>query len=88
MFVVAHHKISDQTGFWNSVKQTMPNIPAGMKVHQVLPNADGSSAICLWESDSVDKVKKLVDTSVGKFSNNSFFEVAQKSAVGLPGSSK
>ena len=87
MFVVAQHKISDPAGFWSSVKQAMPNIPPDMKVHQVLPNADGSAAVCLWESDSVDKVRQLVDTSVGQFSSNSYFEVAPESAVGLPRSS-
>ena len=88
MFVVAQHKITDSTGFWNTVKQEMPNIPAGMKVHQVLPSTDGSGAICLWETPSVDKVKQFVDTSVGKYSSNSYFEVAQKTAVGLPGSAR
>ena len=50
MFVIAQHTISDPAGFSNSVKQAMPNVPADMKLLQFLPNADGSSAICLWES--------------------------------------
>ena len=85
MFVIAQHKISDAAGFANSVKQAAPNIPADMKLLQFLPGADGSSAVCLWEAASVDKVKQLVDTTVGKFSSNTYFEVARDKAVGLPG---
>ena len=88
MFVVVQHTISDPAGFSSAVKQAMPSIPADMKLHQVLPNADGTAAVCLWESDSVAKVRQVVDTSVGRFSSNKYFEVAPKSAVGLPGASR
>ena len=55
MFIVAEHRISDPVGFANAVKTATPNIPPDLKLHQVLPSADGSSAVCLWEGDSVQK---------------------------------
>ncbi len=88
MFVVVQHTISDPAGFSNAVKQAMPNIPPDMKLHQVLPNADGTASVCLWECESVAKVRQVVDTTVGKFSSNKYFEVAPGSAVGLPGASR
>ncbi len=88
MFIVAEHKISNPEAFANAVKAAMQSIPAGLKLHQVLPNADGSSSVCLWEGDSVQKVKQVVEAAVGQFSSNTFFEVAASSAIGLPGSSR
>lgn len=88
MFVVAEHKISDPAGFANAVKSATPNIPADLKLHQVLPNADGSSAVCVWEADSVQKVRQVVEAALGRFSSNTFYEVAANGAVGLPGSSR
>jgi hypothetical protein len=88
MFVIAQHKITDPKGFWEGVKRGMADIPADMKVRQMLPNADGTAAICLWQADSVAKVKALVDGSVGRFSTNTFFEVAEATAVGLPATTR
>jgi hypothetical protein len=88
MFVIAQHKISDASGFMNAVQQAAPNIPADMKLHQFLPDADGSSAVCLWEAASVDRVRQLVDMVVGKFGSNVYYEVAPAKAVGLPASSR
>jgi hypothetical protein len=84
MFVVVEHTIADPVGFANAVEQAMPNVPTNVKLHQVLPNADGTAAVCLWECDSLEKVRQLVDATTGAFSSNKYFEVAPDSAVGLP----
>jgi hypothetical protein len=64
----------------------MPTLPSDVRLHQVLPNADGSASVCLWEAPSVDQVRRLVEGAVGPFSSNTYYEVAQTGAVGLPGS--
>lgn len=87
MFVVAQHTISDPVGFANAVEQAMPGMPKHVKLHQFLPNADGTAAVCLWQCDSLESVQELVDTTTGPFSSNEYFEVAPASAFGLPGSS-
>jgi hypothetical protein len=66
------------------VKEATPNIPADLTLHQMMPSADGRSAVCLWEGDSVDKVRQAVDAAVGRFSHNTFFEVAAARSIGLP----
>ena len=88
MFVIAEHRISNPEAFANAVKNAMPSVPSDLKLHQVLPNADGSSSVCLWEGDSVEKVRQVVEATVGQFSSNTYFEVAAKSAIGLPTSSR
>ena len=41
--------------------------------------------MCVWESDSLDSVKQLVESTVGDVSKNEFFEVNEQNAQGLPG---
>ena len=85
MYIVVLHKISDPKKFWETAQASIPNLPAGIKVHCVLPNADGSKSVCLWEADSLDTVKNLIEDSVGDVSKNRYYEVNAESAIGLPG---
>jgi hypothetical protein len=77
------HTISDPQSFWSAVEES--DIPDGVSVRQVVPNGDGSKAVCLWEADSVDAVKGVVEGSVGDASSNEYFEVDASKAQGLPG---
>jgi hypothetical protein len=85
MFIVAQHHISDPERFWNAVEEAMPNIPASTKVHHVFPNGNGTTAVCLWECESLNAVREIVDGTVGEYSNNTYFEVSVETAMGLPG---
>jgi hypothetical protein len=83
MHVIAIHSISDPDRFWGAADST--EIPEGTTLRSALPNEDGSRAVCVWESDSLDSVKQLVEGTVGDVSNNEFFEVNEQNAQGLPG---
>jgi hypothetical protein len=83
MYVAAIHNISDPEKFWSFD----PNaIPADVSVLSTFPNSDGSRALCLWEADSVETVRSLVDGMSGDSSTNEFFEVNEQHAGtrGLP----
>jgi hypothetical protein len=80
--VIAIHSISEPQRFWESVRQT--DIPEGMALHSVMPNADGSRAVCVWEADSSGAVTELVEGTVGELSSNEYFEVDPANAQGLP----
>ena len=82
MHIVVEHRISDPAKFWDLAKSKTANLPKGLTLHKVLPNADGSRAVCLWEGKLVD-VKAFVDGATGHVSKNEFFEVDAKKAVGL-----
>ncbi len=84
MFIVAKHTISDPAQFWGLAQTAQ--LPAGMTLHTTFPNAGGTQAVCLWEADSVDTVRQLIDGLAGSISQNEFFEVDTKNAVGLPAS--
>ena len=77
MHIVAIHDISDPQKFQTRAVESMPLIPADVKLHYSLPSRTGSSCVCLWEADSVDTVKNLIENVAGlaEFSNNEYFEV-------------
>jgi hypothetical protein len=63
--------------------------PGGVRVLQFYPSTDGSAVICLWEADSVDAVRRYVDTTLGPTSVNTSYEVNAEQAfadrpLGLP----
>ena len=80
MYVIAIHQISDPDAFWGGEL----NLPDGTTLPSVLPNADGTRAVCVWESDSVDTVRNLVEGAAGEISNNEYYAVNAENAQGLP----
>ena len=83
MYVVVQHQIHDPAAFWSRVSQA-PELPAGVTLHSSYPSSDGSRAVCLWEADSVESVRSLVESVVGDLSTNDYFEVGAERAMGLP----
>jgi hypothetical protein len=86
MYVTAIHDISDPEKFWGAAEST--EIPEGIVLHDVFPNADGTRAVCLWEADTVEAVQSLVDGTVGDVSRNEFYGVNAQNAQGLPTSAR
>ena len=82
MYVSVLHTIHDPERFWRPDLADL--IPEGVTLHQALPNADGTRAACLWEADSQEEVKKVVEDNVGDVSDNEYFEVNAQNAQGLP----
>jgi hypothetical protein len=83
MHIVAIHEISDPETFWAAAEGM--DLPEGTTLHSAIPNEDGTRAVCVWESGSVDTVRDFVDGKVGRVSNNEFFAVNEQNAAGLPG---
>jgi hypothetical protein len=83
MFITIEHDIHDISKFAERAERAMPP-PAGLVVHQFLPAADGSRATCLYEADSVDRVRNFVDGALGDASTQYYVPVAEEQALGLP----
>lgn len=92
MYIVAVHNISDPEKFVAGAVEAIPKIPEDIKLHSSLPNAAGARAVCLWEADSIAKVRAFIEEGIegvpglGPFSSNEFFEVDPNHplAMGLP----
>lgn len=80
MHVIAIHSISDPEAFWGG---KLP-LPKGTELPVVVPSADGTRGVCIFKSDSVETVRKLVDGATGKISKNEYFVMNEDNAQGLP----
>lgn len=83
MYVVVEHEIEDPEPFWKTAQAGMEDLPSGLELHQVFPNEEGTKAACLWEADSVDRVKSFLESEVGSYSDNEYYAVEAGNAVGL-----
>jgi len=77
------HRISDAESA-QSRGQALFEPHEGLQLLQFVPSEDFSSATCLWEGDSVDDVRDLVDPTLGDAAEQTYFEVNAEQAVGLP----
>ena len=85
MHVVVHHRIVDRQKFLATDPQDIAaNAPPGARVRQFLPARDASAADCLWESVSLDALRDYLDEATHGICQNTYFEVAPESALGLP----
>ena len=84
MYVVAIHAIDDPKVFWEAAQGVLAALPEGTTLHSAIPNEDGSRAVCLWESGSVDTVEGIVEGAAGHVSTNEYFDVNAQNAIGLP----
>ena len=84
MYVVAIHAIDDPKTFWEAARAVTAELPEGTTLHSAIPNEDGSRAVCLWESGSVDTVRGIVEGAAGHVSKNEYFDVNAENAIGLP----
>lgn len=93
MYVVVNHTIHNpETAFPRGARMiNRERAPEGVHVLQFYPARDGSAVVCLWESDSVQRVQKYVDETLGDSATNSCYEVDAEQAfferpLGLAGS--
>jgi len=76
MHIGVIHRISDPDGFEQAEQKALEaGLPEGfgLPVHAATP--DHSTAICIWEGPSVEGVRDLVESTVGEYSQNEYYEV-------------
>jgi hypothetical protein len=76
MYVGVIHHISDPEGFQKAEAQALEQgLPQefALPIHAATP--DHSTGICIWEGESVEAVKGLVEQVVGPYSKNEYFEM-------------
>jgi hypothetical protein len=82
MHIVAIHSISNPEAFWSG----QLDLPRGTTLPGVIPSGDGTRGVCIFESDSLETVRTLVDGATGQVSTNEYYEVNALNALGLPSS--
>jgi hypothetical protein len=84
MFVVIHHNISDPKKFWAAPEEFLKSLPADLKLHHSLPNADGTRATCLWECSALPKLREFIEKVSAGISVNEYLPVDESKALNLP----
>jgi hypothetical protein len=76
MFVTVIHRIHDPEGFEAAEAKALE---AGLPSHVALPihasNADHTFGVCIWEGESVEGVREVVEGAVGPYANNEYIEM-------------
>jgi hypothetical protein len=85
MYVVVQHHITDPAKFFSvDVSEVVANAPAESHARGFYPSHDRTSAICLWEATTVDAVRDYIDPVTAGVCENTYFEVLEEHALGLP----
>jgi hypothetical protein len=77
------HRISDPETAQSS-GQPLFEEHEGLRLLQFCPSQDFRAATCIWEAESIDAVRDLVDPTLGDSSEQTYYEVNTEQAVGLP----
>lgn len=83
MFIAIEHTIHDAEKFQQCAKEVFP-LPGDLHVHQFLPAADMSRAVCLYEAPSIDRLSEYLDSKLAPASKQEYFPVLSEHAIGLP----
>jgi hypothetical protein len=85
MHIVVQHRITDREKFFSmDAAEVAGGGPPGVQGLQFFPSLDGSVAACLWQADSIDMLRDYLDPATAGASENTYFEVNEERAVGLP----
>jgi hypothetical protein len=82
MYILVQHSITDPSAFWNAAD---PNaISPKVKLHHTFPTPDGSRAVCIWEADSVDTLRGLLEPLISPISRNEYFQIENREGFARP----
>ena len=84
MYILVQHTISDPATAWPRAQAGLASLPAHLKLHLSIPTPDGTTAVCVWEADSIAAVKAYLDPTLGPAAQNTYSEVFNKEGVALP----
>lgn len=76
VYVGVIHRISDPEAFEAAEQRALEaGLPEGISlpIHAATP--DHSTGVCIWEGESVEAVRELVESVVGEYSENEYFEL-------------
>ena len=82
MYILVQHTISEPAAFWSAADPTA--FPSNVKLHHTFPTPDGTRAVCIWEADSVDTIRNVLEPVVGRMSRNEYFPVENREGFARP----
>ena len=83
MFIVVQHSISDPSVFWNRA-DPRDSLPKDVTLHHTFPTPDGTRAVCVWEADSIEAVRNVLEPMSAGVSRNEYFQVENREGFVRP----
>ncbi len=76
MFVTVIHRIHDPEGFQAAEDKALEaGLPSSVALPIHAATDDHKLGICIWEGESVDAIRGVVEGAVGPYANNEYFEM-------------
>ncbi len=76
MYVGVIHRISDPEAFEAAEQSALEaGLPEGVSLPIHAATRDHTTGVCIWEGESVEAVRDLVESVVGEYSENEYFEL-------------
>jgi hypothetical protein len=76
MFVTVLHHIHDPEGFQAAEQKALEaGLPAGVSLPIHAATADHTFGVCIWEGESLESVRDLVESVAGPWAKNEYFEM-------------
>ncbi|MDP2316885.1 MAG: hypothetical protein Q8P41_28595 [Pseudomonadota bacterium] len=80
---VLHHDVTDWLRF-DELGADVPHAPDGCQSLAYFPSRDHLQAVCLWRCDDLATLRGWLDAKTAGLSTNSYFEIDEVHAMGLP----
>jgi hypothetical protein len=84
MFVSVIHRITDPDRFFEMANTSTQKLPSDLRLPQSIGSADRSTAICLWEAPSIERVREFLEPLTAGMSKNEYAQVDAALSSGLP----
>lgn len=83
MYVLVYHRITDPAAFWRIRERPDLDRPIHLRLVHALPSRNHPVLCCLWESDSVETVRRYTERVYAHVSRHEYHEVDAGEALGL-----
>jgi hypothetical protein len=82
MYVLVQHVISEPAAFWNAADPS--TMSPDIHLHHSFPTSDGTHAACVWEAQSVERLRAILEPIIGRYSSNQYFVVENREGFVRP----
>ena len=70
------HRISNPAAFQQAEQEALAGgLPEGFRLPVHAETPDHTTAMCIWDGPSVEAVRDFVESVVGEYSQNEYYEV-------------
>lgn len=87
MFIVVKHTVTNRESFWGpGADEFVAKLPREVILHATYASGDGGEAVCLWEAESIDRLRNFLDPATTGMSKNHYLAVDPQRSRSLPAS--